>query len=333
MTTPPLIIGHRGAPGYRPEHTAAGYELAFELGADAVEPDLVATKDGVLVVRHENEISGTTDIASRPEFAARRTTQLVAGEAHSGWFTEDFTWAELATLRARERIPALRGHSASFDGRYPLLRLSDLVRIIDEQSELQGRELRMVAELKNATHFGRIGLPLDELFADQIAGFASAERLVIESFEHTVLSQLRERGIPGRYVFLAETTGSPADLEELLGDESPTYDEHLTTEGLAVLARTVDGVSVDKNALLTTDATGRTIADPALVERAHAAGLAVFTWTLRPENEFLAADLHEPGGPQQWGRWLDEFRLVIGTGVDGVFADHPDLVVAALEPI
>src|SRR3954453_10127825 len=137
----PQVIGHRGASGYRPEHTRAAYELAFALGADAVEPDIVATKDGVLVLRHENEISGTTDVAAHPEFAHLRATKVIDGATLTGWFTEDFTWAQLATLRARERLPAIRTGAATFDDRYPILRLADLMAIIDEQSARLGREL------------------------------------------------------------------------------------------------------------------------------------------------------------------------------------------------
>jgi len=177
----PLIIGHRGASGYRPEHTRAAYELAFRLGADAVEPDIVATRDGVLVLRHENEISGTTDVASRPEFADRRANKLIDGARLTGWFTEDFTWAELSTLRAVERLPQVRQASATFDGLEPILRLSDLLGIIDDASGQ--RQRIMVAELKHATYFESIGLPLDELFASEVSGWASDENLIVECFE------------------------------------------------------------------------------------------------------------------------------------------------------
>ena len=165
---PPLVIAHRGASGYRPEHTEAAYRLAFALGADAVEPDIVATKDGVLVVRHENEISGTTDVASHTEFAGRRTEKVIDGVALTGWFTEDFTWAELRTLRARERLPALRGLSASFDGLFPILRLRDVLRLVDRAEAPLDRELGDVAEIKHASYFESIGLPLDELFAAEV---------------------------------------------------------------------------------------------------------------------------------------------------------------------
>lgn len=323
----PLIIGHRGASGYRPEHTRAAYELAFRLGADAVEPDIVATRDGVLVLRHENEISGTTDVASRPEFADRRANKLIDGARLTGWFTEDFTWAELSTLRAVERLPQVRQASATFDGLEPILRLSDLLGIIDDASGQ--RQRIMVAELKHATYFESIGLPLDELFASEVSGWASDENLIVECFEQTVLGKVRARGVPGRVVFLAEASGSPADLVAQFGSRALPYSAHLTNAGLARLATTVDGVSVDKRLLLSTDAAGTTTTTD-FVERAHAAGLEVYTWTLRAENKFLAKGMRRGSSARDYGDWLDEFRLILGTGLDGVFADQPDLVREAL---
>jgi len=323
----PLIIGHRGASGYRPEHTRAAYELAFRLGADAVEPDIVATRDGVLVLRHENEISGTTDVASRPEFADRRTSKLIDGARLTGWFTEDFTWAELSTLRAVERLPQVRQASATFDGLEPILRLSDLLGIIDDASGQ--RQRIMVAELKHATYFESIGLPLDELFASEVSGWASDENLIVECFEQTVLGKVRGRGVPGRVVFLAEASGSPADLVAQFGSKALPYSAHLTNAGLARLATAVDGVSVDKRLLLSTDAAGTTTTTD-FVERAHAAGLEVYTWTLRAENKFLAKGMRRGSFARDYGDWLDEFRLILGTGLDGVFADQPDLVREAL---
>jgi len=327
ITSRPLVIGHRGASGYRPEHTRAAYELAFTLGADAVEPDIVPSRDGVLVLRHENEISGTTDVSAHPEFAHLRTTKVIDGETLTGWFTEDFMWAELATLRARERLPAVRTASATFDDRWGILRLSDLLGIIDEQSARLGRELVMVAEIKHATHFASVGLPLDELFATEVAGWASPTNLVVESFEQTVLEQIKARGVPGRYIYLVEKSGSPADLVAQFGRRALSYSAHLTSAGLARLAKEVDGISVDK-ALLMDARTPTGTTD--LVERAHAAGLLVFTWTLRPENRFLARNLRRGSTARDYGDWLSEFQLILGTGVDGVFADQPDLAVEAL---
>jgi glycerophosphoryl diester phosphodiesterase len=326
----PLVIGHRGASGYRPEHTRGAYELAFALGADAVEPDIVSTRDGVLVLRHENEISGTTDVASHPEFADRRTTKVVDGVTLSGWFTEDFTWDELSTLRAVERLPSLRQGGASFNGRSRILRLSDLMGIIDEQSELRGRELIMVAEIKHATYFASIGLPLDELFAAEVTRWATSSNLIVEAFEQTVLGLIRGRGVPGRLVFLAESSGSPADLVARLGRKALPYSAHLTNAGLAGLARDVDGVSVDKKLLLTVDAAGNLTGTTDLVERAHAAGLDAFTWTLRAENRFLAKNLRRGTSARDFGDWPTEFAAILSTGVDGVFADQPDLVLELL---
>ncbi|MBS1674649.1 MAG: glycerophosphodiester phosphodiesterase, partial [Actinobacteria bacterium] len=203
----PLVIGHRGAPGYRPEHTESSYRLAFAMGVDAVEPDVVATSDGVLVIRHENEISGTTDVAEHPEFAARRTTRVIDGESLTGWFTEDFTWAELATLRCRERLPLLRPHSAGFDDEEPILRLADMLALVERASAEQARRIGVVLEIKHATHFAQAGHDLAALVERDLraAGWAAGERpLWIESFEQTVLADLRARGVVGRYVFLLE---------------------------------------------------------------------------------------------------------------------------------
>jgi glycerophosphoryl diester phosphodiesterase len=325
------VIAHRGASGYRPEHTRAAYELGFRLGADAVEPDIVATRDGVLVLRHENEISGTTDVASHAEFADRRTTKRIDGHSLTGWFTEDFTWAELSTLRAIERLPTIRQGAASFDGTGGILRLSDLLGIIDAAASAQGRDLIMVAEIKHATYFASIGLPLDELVAAELAGWATPANLIVESFEQTVLEQVRARGIPGRLVYLVEETGSPADLVARFGRQALPYSAHVTNAGLARLAADgIDGVSVNKSMLIEQDAAGEAIGVTDLVTRAHAAGLEVYTWTLRAENRFLARNLRRGTSPRDFGDWRREFRMILDTGLDGVFADQPDLVFEAL---
>jgi len=330
----PLVIGHRGACGYRPEHTRQAYELAFRLGADFVEPDVVATKDGVLVLRHENEISGTTDVASRPEFAHRRTTKEVDGTQVTGWFTEDFTWAELSTLRCRERLGAVRQASASFDGQYPIMRLEQLLGLADQLAEDDERELGVVAELKHASYFASIGLPLDELFAVALRRTGwhdEPDRLVIESFEKTVLAKVRERGVRGARIYLIENHGAAFDLVARDGAAATTYAEEIGELGLHGLASrqgagALDGISVNKSLLL----------DPAgedgtsdLVDRAHAVGLAVFTWTLRPENRFLSTPFRTEGEKASFGRWQQEFGVLLASGVDGVFADHPDLALIA----
>ena len=332
----PLVVGHRGAPGYRPEHTRAAYELAFTLGADAVEPDLVATRDGVLVLRHENDISGTTDISVHPEFADRRATKEIDGVELTGWFTEDFTWAELSTLRARERLPSLRQASASFDGRYPILRFRDLVEIVDKASEDAARLLGIVAELKHATYFESVGLPLDELFDAELSetGWGDNPELIVESFEKTVLAKLYHRGYRGRRFYLVESSGAPADRVATQGSGAAGYDEDITAVGLYALgaaeaASRVEGVSVDHSLVLTPEEADDD-GDPTseLVDNAHSAGLRVFCWTLRPENRFLAEAFRRGEDDAAWGDWRTDFSLIMRSGVDGVFADQPDLAIA-----
>jgi glycerophosphoryl diester phosphodiesterase len=327
--TPPrtLVIGHRGASGYRPEHTRAAYELAVSLGADAVEPDIVATKDGVLVLRHENEISGTTDVASHPEFAARRATKRIDGVSMTGWFTEDFTWAELATLRAVERLPQLRQGSATFDRMQPILRFDELLNLLDDVADRTGRVIQLVAEVKHPTHFASIGLPLDDLLDRELGRWNRPDRLIIECFEQNVLMQLKGRGIEARYVYLLESKGSAPDLVASFGRKALPYSAQLTNAGLARLAKDVDGVSVDKNLLL--DVTDGVVAPTDLVARVHEAGLTAYTWTLRPENRFLAPPHRIGKAPRDWGDWRTEFDVILSTGIDGIFVDHPDLGVTA----
>lgn len=318
----PLVIGHRGAPGYRPEHSRSSYELALAMGVDAVEPDIVATRDGVLVVRHENEISGTTDVAEHPEFADRRTTKRVDGQSLTGWFTEDFTWEELSTLRGRERLPEVRATSASFDGAQPILRLVDLLDLVRRGSIEHGREIGVVLEVKHATYFASIGLDLVRLIERDLraAGWADGELpLIIECFEQTVLGQLRARGIRASYIYLIESSGRPYDQLVARGKKALTYKATVAPRGLNGLIGAVDGISVSKKMLL---AHGNTI-----VSDAHARGLQVFTWTCRPENAFLSPEFRGDGGKEAFGDYEGEWGVIARQGVDGVFVDHPDLGV------
>src|SRR5690554_111584 len=287
------------------------------MGADAVEPDIVPTRDGILVLRHENEISGTTDVSSRREFANRKTTKTIDGKKLTGWFTEDFTWHELAQLRSRERLPKVRTSNTTFDGLDGVLRLRDLFVLLDPSG------VDMVAEFKHATYFESIGLPLDELFAAEVraAGWLDNGRLTLEAFEESVLHKLRARGVGGNLVYLLEASGSPADLV------GKTYASQLTDAGLAELAERVDGISVDKRLLLHSDKAGNTVGITTFVDRAHAAGLTVFCWTLRAENQFLGKNLRRIGSPL--GDWMGEYQLLMASGLDGVFADQPDLALEA----
>ncbi|MEZ5213336.1 MAG: glycerophosphodiester phosphodiesterase family protein [Microbacterium sp.] len=324
----PLVIGHRGAPGYRPEHTRSSYELALALGVDAVEPDVVFTADGVAVVRHENEIGSTTDVADRPEFAARRTTKTIDGDELTGWFTEDFTWAELATLRCRERLPNLRPSSASFDGAQPPLRLVDVLDLVREASLDQGREIGVVLEIKHATYFTALGYDVAGLIAAALraARWGDGELpLYLESFESTVLAQVRAHGIRGTYIYLLEAAGHPFDLVSTHGAAAPTYAQQASPAGLDALVGTVDGISVDKRMILAPDRLGRAAGPSRIVADAHARGLRVFTWTCRPENAFLLASFRRGRDKAAFGDYESEWRVIADAGVDGVFVDHPDL--------
>ena len=319
----PLVIGHRGAPGHRPEHTRSSYLLALAQGVDAVEPDVVFTSDGVAVVRHENEIGGTTDVAEHPAFAARRTTRTVDGEALTGWFTEDFTWDELATLRCRERIPHVRAASARFDGEEPPLRLADLLRLVAEASPAPGgTPVGVVLEIKHATYFGARGIDVAGAIAGELrrAGWADGGRpLYVEWFEQVVRPELRALGGVASSVYLLAPVGAPADLVAADGDAAETYREQRSAAGLDRLAGEVEGISLDKAIVL---------GEPGIVAAAHARGLCVFTWTARPENAFLAPEHRGPGDDAEFGDYAAEWQALVDAGVDGVFVDHPDLGAA-----
>jgi glycerophosphoryl diester phosphodiesterase len=324
----PLVIGHRGAPGYRPEHSRSSYDLALAFGVDAVEPDIVVSRDGVLVVRHENEIGSTTDVAQHPEFADRRTTKTIDGVELTGWFTEDFTWDELTSLSCRERLPKIRPSSASFDDTQHILSLREVLDLVRAASLDQGREIGVVLEIKHATYFGGLGFDVAELIAAELeaAGWARGELpIVFEAFESTVIASLRERGLPGTYIYLLEATGRPYDLLARHGSAAPTYAATAEPAGLDALVGHVDGISVDKRMILAPDRRGRTAGPSRVVGDAHDRGLQVFTWTCRPENAFLLPQFRGRGGAGAFGDFAGEWSIIRESGVDGVFVDHPDL--------
>ncbi|GAA4196581.1 glycerophosphodiester phosphodiesterase [Microbacterium oryzae] len=330
----PLVIGHRGAPGYRPEHSRSSYALALAMGVDAVEPDVVATRDGVLVVRHENEISGTTDVADHPEFADRRTEKTVDGQRMAGWFTEDFTWDELATLRTRERIPAIRPASASFDDAEPILRLTDLLDLVRDASLEHGREIGVVLEIKHATYFAGLGIDLAALVERDLreSGWpGSGLPLIVESFEGTVLEQVRERGVAATFIHLIEADGAPADLVARDGAAARTYAEIVSPAGLDALVGVVDGISVDKKMVLDPDGAGRARGPARLVADARERGLLIYAWTCRPENAFLLPEFGGAGGRSAFGDYRAEWELL--RELDGVFVDHPDLGMDVFRPV
>lgn len=314
--TDPFVIGHRGAPGYLPEHTRGSFELAITQGVDAVEVDVVASKDGVPVVRHERELSATTDVAGRREFAERRRHGSVDGRTRNGWFAEDFTWAELSTLRARERVPAIRPLSAVHDGEEGLLKLSDVASLAAAGG------VGLVVELKEASRSASLGLPLPELIAADLADAPASLEVVIESFEKAPLLEFAAGGFSWPLVYLLEASGIAAD-EALLGARGRDYRAEMADPaGLAAFA----AVSVPT-----------TLVGPANVDRLHDAGLGVWTWTLRPENRFLPSGFRRGSTPSRLGDWHGHWSALFAAGVDGVFADHPDLAVvarsAATEPV
>ena len=329
VSSDPLVIGHRGASGHRPEHTLAAYRLAIRQGADYVEPDLVPTKDGVLVARHENEIGGTTDVAEHPEFADRRTTKVIDGREVTGWFTEDLTLAELKTLRATERLPGVRPGSAEYDGRYEVPTLREVLNTVRAESRRWGREIGVYPETKHPTYFDSLGLSLEEPLVEALrrADLDDADDpAVIQSFETANLREL-DTLVDTPIAQLLSASGSPYDLEEA-GDPR-TYRDLATPEGLAWVSSYADGVGVHKDLVM--PRTGGAISEPsALVGDAHAEDLVVHVWTMRAENRFLPANLREGSDPDEHGDLAGEVRAFDEAGVDGIFTDHPDLVVDAL---
>ena len=317
-----LVIAHRGASGRRPEHTLAAYRLAVEEGADVIEPDVVATRDGALVVRHENEVSGTTDIASRPEFADRRTTKTVDGRDITGWFTESLTLAEVRSLRAVERLPHLRPSSAAYDGRFGVPTLAEVVALAAELGAARGRPVGVYPEVKHPGHFRRIGLPLEAATVDVLhaAGLTGRDDPAwVQSFEPGSLELLR--GLTRlRLVQLVEPDGAPADRPET------GYRAMTTPDGLATVATYADALGPSLSMALDGD-----LRPTPLVADAHRAGLAVHAWTVRPENAFLPPALRRGEDPAAWGDLAGLVRALAVAGVDGLFTDVPAETLAALD--
>ena len=312
----PVLIGHRGASGYRPEHTLAAYELAIEQGADYIEPDLVSTKDGVLVARHENEISGTTDVADHPEFADRRTTKVIDGRAVTGWFTEDFTFKELRTLRAKERLPQVRPDNTAYDGEERIPSFDEVLRLARRAG------VGIYPETKHPTYFDTIGLSLEEplVAALEKRHWDDADDpVIIQSFEVTNLKQL-DTMVEVPLAQLVDASGGPADLP------GTTYASMVTAAGLEAIASYADGLGANKFLVLPRGATTPT----AVVDDAHAAGLVVHVWTLRRENQFMDTRFRVGTDPNAPGDLAAEARAFLDAGVDGIFSDHPDLVAEVL---
>jgi len=329
----PLVIGHRGASGYRPEHTLAAYKLAIALGADYVEPDLVSTRDGVLVARHENEISGTTDVAAHPEFAARKATKTIDGTAVTGWFTEDFTLRELKTLRAKERLPQIRPRNMLYDGRYQVPTFQEVIDLVKAESRRLGKRIGIYPETKHPTYFDGVKLSLEEPLVRTLRrnGLAHPGAAVfVQSFETGNLRDL-DRMIDVPLVQLADATGAPYDL--VAAGDPRTYDDLVKPAGLRWIARYADGIGVQKARIIPLDAAGRIQPPTTLVGDAHAEGLLVHAWTFRNENMFMAVDFRRGTDPAVYGDAFAEYRLFLAQRVDGLFSDNPDTAAEAVREL
>jgi glycerophosphoryl diester phosphodiesterase len=294
-----IVIAHRGASGERPEHTLESYQRAIEQGADYIEPDLVMTRDGVLIARHENEIGGTTDVAQHPEFAARRRTQVIDGETMTGWFTEDFTLAEIKRLRARERLPSLRPANCAFDGRFTVPTFEEIMQLAQGANRTRaGRpKIGVYPETKHPAHFQRLGLAQERPVLAMLERYGYAERgspVFIQSFDPDNLRQLREM------------TALPLIqlLEYEMGD-------------VARIAQYAHGIGIAK-----------ALATPKSVTEAHTRGLAVHVWTFRAENEFLPDDLKVGASPAAHGDLRGEIARYLALGIEGFFTDFPAIGVA-----
>jgi len=316
----PLIIAHRGASGERPEHTLSAYERAIDQGADYIEPDLVATSDGALVARHENELSGTTDVAAREEFADRRRTKTIDGTAVTGWFAEDFTLAELRTLRTRERLPGLRPANARYDGLYPVPTLAEIVALVRAKEAETGRRIGLYPELKHPTFLlQEAGIDMVDLLLAELArlNLTPADPVFIQSFDVAPLRRLAQRS-DFKLVQLVATEGGPVDEAAL------TYAEMVSQSGLAEIATYADAIGAELALVLSPDG-----APTPLGADARAAGLPVHAWTLRKENAFLPPVLRRGAGEGARGCPETLFALLARAGVTGIFTDDPAIAMAA----
>lgn len=329
----PTIIGHRGASGYRPEHTLGSYQLALDMGADIVEAgDLVPTKDGHLVCRHEPEIGGTTDVADHPEFADRKKTTLLDGVSTTGWFTEDFTLAELKTLRAIERIPANRPHNTLYNGRFEIPTFEEVLRWQDEQTRKRGKQVWIYPELKHPTYFRKLGLALEERVAKVLHKHGKDRRnspVVIQSFEPTSIQRLNKLVDNPLVVLLSGPTTRPWDFVET-GDPR-TVADLVKPAGLREIASYAQGIGPTLDLVIPKDANGNLTTPTTLVSDAHRVGLLLHPWTMRNENPFLPANFRKGTDADAYGDVFGAYKVYFATGIDGVFTDNPDTGVLARE--
>jgi glycerophosphoryl diester phosphodiesterase len=326
-----LVVGHRGASALRPEHTLEAYRKAVEDGADIIEPDLVSTKDGVLVARHENEISGTTNVADFPEFADRKKTKTIDGAALTGWFTEDFTLAELKRLRARERIPQARPANKTYDDQFEIPTLAEVISLAQELSASTGRTIHLYPETKHPTYFQSVGLPLEDKLVETLRANAfskSKATVYIQSFEVANLKALRQKigtSQPNWKLVQLMDARDKKPYDFVAAGDSRTYNELMTEAGMKEVAKYAQGVGPYKLTIMNVDSSGNFEKPTDLVRNAHAAGLVVFPYTFRPENFFLPAPLKAQGDDTTHNAAgsVTEIQKYLATGIDGFFTDDP----------
>ncbi|WP_229750913.1 glycerophosphodiester phosphodiesterase [Undibacterium terreum] len=330
------VFGHRGACALRPEHTLASYAKAIVDGADYIEPDLVSTKDGILVARHEANLTETTDVAKRSEFASRRVTKTIDGQTHTGWFVDDFTLAELKSLRAIERLPKVRPDNTRYDGMFQIPTWEEIIDFVAAESATSGRLIGLVPELKHSTYFSSVKLPLEDRFLQTIAEHEYTRRapLEIQSFETANLKYLRSKLGKREHIRLMQLTaeGQYRPVDVVAAGGKLTFAEMTSAQGLRDIAQYADVVAPPLRAVIPLKADGKLDAPTALVADAHRAGLLVHTWTFRPENRFIAGDFKD--GKDENARnvagSIAEIRRYVEAGVDGFFTDDPAVGRAAL---
>jgi glycerophosphoryl diester phosphodiesterase len=330
----PAVVAHRGASGHRPEHTLGAYRTAIRMGVDDIELDLVSTRDGVLVARHESEISRTTDVADHPGLAHLRTTRTIDGVEITGWFVEDLTLAQLKTLTARERMPRMRSANTAWDGTEGVPTFTEVLAMVGAESVRRGRPVGVMVELKHAAYFDSIALPLDGPLLADLARHGLDHpwaRVTLMSFEPTILRRLAGRTRLPVVQLLDAAHRRPADLAAL-GDPT-TYGDLVTREGLAWVDDYADGIGPRKDLVLPRDADGAVGQPSSLVRDAHRAGLTVHVWTLRSENRFLPTNLRIGAAPDAPGDMAGEARLLLDAGVDGIITDHPEVALRAAREV
>ena len=329
----PTIIGHRGASGYRPEHTFGSYQLALDLGAHVVEAgDLVPTKDGHLVCRHEPEIGGTTNVADHPEFASRKTTKSLDGVATTGWFTEDFTLAELKTLRAIERIPANRPHNTLYNGRWEIPTFAEVLKWQDEQTRKRGKQVWIYPEIKHPTYFRKAGIDTEKLLANALRKAGKDKKnspVIIQSFEPTSIQHMSKLVGNPLVVLLDAADTRPFDF--VTTGDPRTVADLITPKGLKEIASYAQGIGPWRELIIPTDASGNLTTPTTLVKDAHAQGLILHPYTMRNENPFLPTNLRKGTDPDGYGDVFSLYKTYLATGIDGVFSDNPDTALLARE--